>query len=196
MATTSASGKRMHTAYTRRRRCRGTYYKGYVLAYVSSLAEKLGCSFSAVVNLLLEKVIEKNLAGPIEESLGLEVRRLQLIEEETGLRQTLKVILRSGAYLPQYAEKLFGGEKPTMFRKGRLPLPALTDVREQNIVRRILARRENVVSELLEIEDKLLPEDRFEVGLEETGWTVRSNRPPWRTKTGQSKPKTGGRKKE
>ena len=191
MASPSASEKRMHTAYTRRRRCRGTYYKGFVLAYVKGFAERLGCSFSSVVNLLLEKVIETNLAGSVEECLGLEVKRLQLMDEEVDLRRTLNVILRSGAYLPQYAEKLFGGESPTFLKESRLPLPALTSVKEQDIVRRILARREKVVSELLEIEDKLLPEERFMVGLEETGWTTRSNRPRGK-KTGRSNQQTGG----
>jgi len=176
-----------------RRRSRGTYYRGYVLAYVSGLAEKMGCSFSSVVNFLLEKVISES--GEVEEPLTLEVRRQQLLAEEFALRQTLKVLLRSGAYLPQYAQKLFGGKDPKDFgqRKGRLPLPALASTKEQEIVRRILARRERIVMELIEIADKFLPKEQFPVGLEETGWTVRSNRPRG-TRTGQSKQETGGEK--
>jgi hypothetical protein len=44
---------------------------------------------------------------------------------------------------------------------------------------------------LIEIADKLLPEEQLPVGLEESGWTVRSNRPRG-TRTGQSKHETGG----
>lgn len=176
-----------------RRRSRGTYYRGYVLAYVSGLAGRLGCSFSSVVNFLLEKVISES--GEVEEALSLEVRRQQLLSEEAGLRQTLKVLLRSGAYLPQYAQRLFEGKnsKDLVSRKGRLPLPALASLKEQQIVRRILARRERIVMELLEIADRLLPKEQFPVGLEESGWTVRSNRPRG-TRIGQSKHETGGEK--
>jgi len=185
----------MQYAYPKRRRCRGTYYKDYILTHVLSLAKKLGCSFSCAVNLLLEAMISEGLAGNVEEHLGLEVRRQHLLAEEAALRQIQKVLLRSGAYLPQYAQRLFGGKDPkdTASRKGRLPLPALASVKEQQIIRRILARRERIVLELLEIADKLLPKEQFPVGLEESGWTVRSNRPQG-TRTGQFKHETGGEK--
>lgn len=97
VTSSSASKSDMQYAYGSRRRCRGTYYKGFVLAFVSSLAKKVGVSFSAVVNLLLEKLIEGDLAGAVEESVALKVKRLRLLEEEVELRRTLKVILRSGA---------------------------------------------------------------------------------------------------
>ena len=185
----SSASKNLHTAHLNRRRSRGTYYKDYVLAYVLGVSEKLGCSFSCAVNLLLEATISQGLIGEVEEALALEVRRQQLLFEEAGLRQTLKVLLRSGAYLPEYARKLFEGKdaRDFAYRKGRLPLSALASAKEQEIVKRILARREQIVLELLGIADKLLPKEQFQVGLEESGWTVRSNRPPWRNKTGQSK---------
>ena len=187
----------MHTAYARRRRCRGTYYKDYVASYVFGVVSRVGCSFSAVVNRLLEKAINEGLSD-IEDKLRLEVRRSQLLDEEAGLRQTLTVLLRSGAYLPQYAEKLFVGQdsRDLLTRKGRLPLPAVASAKEQDVVRRILARREKLVEELVEVEDKLLPQDKFSAGLEETGWTTRSNQPPREPKqTGQSRQQTGGEKR-
>lgn len=192
-ASSSASAKRMQYAYPKRRGCRGTYYKDYILTHVLGLAKKLGCSFSCAVNLLLEAMISEGLAGNVEEHLGLEVRRQQLLAEEAALAQIQKVLVRSGAYLPQYAQRLFGGKDPKdiMLGKGRLPLPALASVKEQEIVRRILARREHIVLELIEIADKLLPNEQFPVGLEESGWTVRSNRPR-ENRTGQSKHETGG----
>jgi hypothetical protein len=178
-----------------RRRSRGVYFKDYVFAFVFGFAEKSRCSFNCAVNLLLEKIISQGLSVQVEEELRLEVRRQQLLAEETSLRQTLTVLLRSGAYLPLYAQGLFEGKDPRdlAYRKGRLPLPALASAREQEIVRRILARRERIVMELIEIADKLLPKEQFLVGLTETGWTVRSNRPRG-NRTGQSKQKTGGEK--
>lgn len=80
-------------------------------------------------------------------------------------------------------------------KKNRLPLPAIASVEEQDIVHRILARREAVVSELLEVADELLPEEQFMVGLEESGWTIRSNRVRG-SKAEESKQGYGGEKLE
>ncbi|MCZ2808924.1 MAG: hypothetical protein O2V44_06190 [Candidatus Bathyarchaeota archaeon] len=92
-----------------RRRCRGTYYQGYILAYVLGFADRVGCSFSRAVNSLLDKAMGEGLSD-VEETLRLEVRREQILAEERSLRERLRVILRSGAYLKDYAEELLLGD--------------------------------------------------------------------------------------
>jgi len=189
----------MHTAYTRRRRCRGTYYKEYVLAYVSGLAERVDCSFSRAVNGLLEKAIGEGF-GEVEETLGLQVRKARLLEEEAGLRETLRVILRSGAYLKDYAKELLLGDfKQISNLRNRVGIFAQVKPKELNVILRILKRREDLVNELLEIEDKLLPSEPYPFMVTEQGWRIgelhyaRGSR-RLETETGRSKPRqeTGG----
>lgn len=202
-ATSSASRKHMHTAYTSSRRCRGTYYKGYVLAYVSNLAERVGCSFSRAVNCLLDRAIGEGLSE-VEERLSLQVRKARLLEEEANLRETLRVILRSGAYLKDYAKELLLGDfKQISNLKNRVGIFAHVKPKELNVILRILKRREDLVSELLEIEDRLLPSEPYPFMVTEHGWKigdfhyVRDSR-RLETETGRSKPKqkTGGGKRK
>jgi len=171
-ATSSASKQRMHTAYTRRSRCRGTYYKDYVLAYVYGFAERTGCSFSHAVNCLLEKVLSEGLKE-VEEKLGLEVKREQLLEEERNLRERLRVILRSGTYIKDYLKNLLFGDVEEISRlKRREGVYARLTPKELNIILRLLKRREDLVAELLEIEDKLLPSEAYSLVLTEQGWKI------------------------
>lgn len=162
----------MHTAYARRRRCRGTYYKGYVFAFVCAFAEKVGCSFSHAVNCLLEKALSEGVKE-VAENLRLEVRRLQLVAEERGLRERLRVILRSGAYLRGYAERLLLGDPKQIFcLKKRVGIYAHVGPKELNVVLRILKRREDLVKKLLEAEDQLLPSEPYPFMVTEQGWKI------------------------
>jgi len=200
-ATSSSSKKGMHTAYTRRRRCRGTYYKDYVLAYVSALAEKLNCSFSRAVNGLLDKAIGEGLSE-VEERVSLEVRKAKLLKEETNLRETLRVILRSGAYLKDYAKELLLGDfKQISNLRNRAGIFSQVKPKELNVILRILKRREDLVDELLEIEDKLLPSEAYPFMVTEQGWKIGEfhfardrSRPT--NQTGQSEKRLGGEKEE
>jgi len=156
-----------------RKRCRGTYYKGYVYDFVLGFAARVGCSFSFAVNFLLEKAFSEGLAGRIEDQLYLEVRREQLLAEERSLRERLRVILRSGAYLKDYAkELLLGDEKQIYNLKRRVGIYANVNPKELNVILRILKRREDLVNELLEIEDKLLPSASYPFMVTEHGWEL------------------------
>ncbi len=194
----------MHTAYGRRRRCRGTYYKRFVLAFVSGFAERVGCSFSHAVNCLLEKALSEEL-GEVEEKLRLEVRREQLLAEERSLRERLTVILRSGAYLKDYAKELLLGDLEQISSlKRRIGVYAHVKPKELNVILRILKRREDLVDELLEVEDKLLPSEAYPFMVTEHGWTIgdsvytrdKIRRLKPNRKTGQSKQRTGGEKQQ
>lgn len=108
-----------------------------------------------------------------EEQLSLEVKREQLLAEERSLRQRLNVILRSGAYLKDYAKKLLLGDENEISKlKRRVGIYAHVKPKELNIILRILKRREDLVNELLEIEDKLLPESTYPFMVTEQGWKI------------------------
>jgi hypothetical protein len=83
----------------------------------------------------------------------------ELMREEHGLRRVWAAIGRSGSYLPQYVDRVLRPQE-SLFRQGQVPLRALS-VKEEEIFRRIAARREVIAQEIVSIQDKLLPEKRF-----------------------------------
>jgi len=96
-----------------------------------------------------------------EDEERLKTRLAKLLHEEWELMQSGRVVLRSGAFLDGYAAKLIEGNEKLSVRLGRQPLRALADEREVNVVKRLLARREAVVQEILSIQDRLLPADEY-----------------------------------
>jgi hypothetical protein len=159
--------------FRRGRGCeRGVYFKGYVYDFVLGFAERVGCSFSHAVNFLLEKALSEGI-GNVEDKLRLEVRREQLLAEERSLCQRLRVILRSGAYLKDYAKKLLLGDSEQITNlKRRVGVYSHVKPEELNIILRILKRREDLVNELLEVEDRLLPSARYPFMVTEHGWKI------------------------
>jgi hypothetical protein len=117
-------------------------------------------SLNRVVNLALLDF----LGGGVGEELRLRLRLFVLVNEERELRSFSRTMLRSGSFLPEYAAKLLGEPKGKPFYfEGRKPLDALNPV-EADVVRRILARREEISREIAEVLGKLLPEKRFVLG--------------------------------
>lgn len=98
------------------------------------------------------------------EELRLKARLGQLMRQEAELRYNMRVMLRSGSYLPQYADKLFRekyDKNESMFvRVGQVPLKALSQ-REEDVARRVLAERERIAEEIADVLDQLLPKKRF-----------------------------------
>jgi len=171
----SAKSSAVCRHFRRRRGCeRGVYFRGYVYDFVSGFAERVSCSFSFAVNFLLEKVLSEHQAlSRVEDQLRLEVRREQLLAEERSLRERLNVILRSGAYLQDYAKRLLLGDEEEISKfKRRVGIYAHVNPKELNIILRIFKRRKDVVNELLEIEDKLLPSDTYPFMVTEHGWKI------------------------
>lgn len=99
-----------------------------------------------------------------DEVLRLRARLALLRREEMDLRQSMRVMLRSGSYLPQYADKLFreryDGGSSFFVRRGQVPLKALS-VAEEDVARRVLAERERIAGEIADVLGKLLPKKRF-----------------------------------
>ncbi|MGQ9640680.1 MAG: hypothetical protein ACUVUF_00960 [Candidatus Bathycorpusculaceae bacterium] len=98
------------------------------------------------------------------EELRLRAKLASLRRQEAELRQVMRVMLRSGSYLPQYADRLFrerfDRNEPSFVRSGQVPLKAL-NAREEDIARRVLAERERIAQEIADILDRLLPKRRF-----------------------------------
>jgi len=99
-----------------------------------------------------------------DEKLRLRAKLVLLRKEEAELRQTMRVMLRSGSYLPQYADKLFREKydqgESAFVRKGQVPLKALNP-KEEDVARRVLAERERIAQEIADVLDRLLPKKRF-----------------------------------
>lgn len=99
-----------------------------------------------------------------DEELRLRARLVVLRSQEADLRQSMRVMLRSGSYLPQYAGKLFREKydrsESAIVRHGQVPLKAL-GVKEEDVARRVLAERERLAQEIADVLDKLLPQKRF-----------------------------------
>ena len=113
------------------------------------------------LNRVLNEGFLLRLGQRSEDELRLRCRLAQLLHEEHELMQTGRVILRSGAFLDPYAAKLIEGNEKLSVKLGRQPLGALTGTKEVNVVKRLLARREAVVQEILDIQNKLLPSEEY-----------------------------------
>jgi len=141
-----------------------------------------GLPFNRVVNLAVSEFLKQ---GCDVEQLRLKLRLEELAREEGELRRFSRVMLRSGSFLPQYAQKLLRepGRPVSLIRDGQVPLKALSPSEEQ-VVRRILAKREAIAKEMTEILDRLLPEKSFRLKPE-------PSRRSWSRRRGTNKPKGG-----
>lgn len=112
------------------------------------------------VNRVLNEALLFWVGGLGDEELRLKARLGRLLDEERELRLVGRVVLRSGAFLDGYAEKLLAGGSGEDAKLGRKPLKALSR-EEEPVVRRLLARREEVVKEICQIEEQLLPGEEY-----------------------------------
>jgi hypothetical protein len=99
-----------------------------------------------------------------DDELRLRAKLVFLRSEEADLRQNMRVMLRSGSYLPQYADKLFREKydrsEPSFIRRGQVPLRVLSK-KEEDVARRVLAERERIAQEIADVLDQLLPKKKF-----------------------------------
>jgi hypothetical protein len=113
------------------------------------------------INQALNEALLYWAGGLNDEQLRLKVAKSRLLAEERDLYQTHRVILRSGAFLDSYAAKLIEGDETLSAKLGRQPLVAVASSKEANVVKRLLARREAIVKQIVEVEDKRLPEEEY-----------------------------------
>jgi len=113
--------------------------------------------------------IQSFIGASDEEQLKVLAEIEKLCREDNQLRRVSSVMLRSGSYLPKYADRLFrppwdsGRDKTSPFnypRKGGVPLKALNP-KEEAIMRRVLARREAIAQKIAELLDLVLPREKF-----------------------------------
>lgn len=113
------------------------------------------------INRALNEALLFWAGGLNDEQLRLKVAKARLLAEERDLYQTHRVILRSGAFLDSYAAKLIEGDETLSAKMGRQPLEAVANPKEANVVKRLLARREAVVAEIVEVQNLLLPKEEY-----------------------------------
>jgi hypothetical protein len=109
--------------------------------------------FNEVVN----RAVQSFLCVADVAELQLLAKRAALLHEESELRRTCSVMLRSGSYLPAYARKVLmePGRPLGFLQDAQKPLKALNP-REEQVFRKIVGRREEIARELAEIELELL----------------------------------------
>lgn len=112
--------------------------------------------------------------------LGAELRQLR--REEKELRDTWRLVSRSGAYLPEYVDKVVR-PKNSPFRVGQVPLKALGKD-EEDVFLRIAHRREEIAKRVVEIEKVLLEPKRFKPWGYETSQSRRREHKPEKTVLG------------
>jgi len=99
-----------------------------------------------------------------DEELRLRAKLVLLRSQEAELRQNMRVMLRSGSFLPQYADRLlrekYDRSDPAFVRHGQVPLRALSR-KEEDVARRVLAERERIAQEIADVLSQLLPKKRF-----------------------------------
>ena len=119
-----------------------------------------GLSFNEVVNLAVQAFLGK---CDLRE-LRLRARVAELLREEVELRRVCSCMLRSGAYLPGYAERVLKTEKgkplersPFRFSREESDRPlACLSRSEEKVFRKICARREEIAREVAEVQAQLL----------------------------------------
>ena len=121
------------------------------------------------VNTLVNLAVQSFIGASDEEKLKVLAEIEVLVREEQQLKRVSSVMLRSGSFLPKYADKLFRPpwdserDKTSPFnypRKGDVPLKALNP-KEEAIMRRVLARREAIAQRIAELLDRVLPAEKF-----------------------------------
>jgi len=127
-----------------------------VLAFLR-VARKMGLSVNAVLN---EALIFYFDAYVKDNALRDDVRLAQLCSEEQKLVRLNKLMLRSGAYLDSYAGKVLKGGDRVDAKLGRAPLAALSKD-EEPIFKRMVAKREAIVREIIEILSRQLPKEEY-----------------------------------
>jgi hypothetical protein len=118
--------------------------------------------FNEVVNL----AVQGFLGQCSVKELRLKAKLAALLREESELRKVCSCMLRSGAYLPSYAERVLKDHKgkPSPFTysvgaDGDKPLGALGK-REEKVFRKICTRREEIALAVAEIQSELLKDVR------------------------------------
>lgn len=136
---------------------------------------ELGVSVNDFVNRACEELIASKLSGEVLERFKVEAEMDSLREDERDLRSDLRLILRNGAYLPDYASKLLEGDRAqvSLIRRRRA-VYSQVEPEELDVILRILARREAIAKRLVELKAQTLPKDRYPFGLTERGFRTRA----------------------
>jgi hypothetical protein len=122
---------------------------------LAGLSQRSGENVNALVNRAVGDFLER--CDVQELRLGAELCRLK--REERELRDTWRLISRSGAYLPQYVDKVVRPQG-SPFQLGQVPLRALGKS-EEDVFLRIAHRREEIAKRVVEIERVLLSPKKF-----------------------------------
>ncbi|MDH5690151.1 MAG: hypothetical protein OEY81_01820 [Candidatus Bathyarchaeota archaeon] len=159
-----------------------TYRNVYFWRSVYPLLRAFAKRTKTPVNTLVNLAIQSFIGASDEEQLKVLAEIEALVREEQQLKRVSSVMLRSGSFLPKYADKLFRApwdserDKTSPFnypRKGDVPLKALNP-KEEVIMRRVLARREAIAQRIAELLGHVLPKEKFRLAPRRSGSRCRA----------------------
>jgi len=144
---------------------RGVAFRFHVYERLEKLARETGRNFSDLVNEALCLYLSRDLSPEERERFKLVKEKNDLQRENDELHRDLKAILKHGAYLHDAVIDIALGRRRRTSsdgeRLGLLQRPGKE--KELEIVLRIMAQREKNTQRLVEIEDVLLPEEKFDL---------------------------------
>lgn len=143
---------------------------------VSSLLLGFCKEHNVSVNQAVNLAVSGFLGSCDVEGLRLKARLGVLLREEKDLRRTCTAMLRSGSYLPGYVERVLmePGRPLTFLSTRQTPLKALNP-KEEKVFRRVAARREQIASEIADVQ-LLLLKDVKPFSLKPDSWSRRRDK--------------------
>ncbi|MDH5267386.1 MAG: hypothetical protein OEW62_06865 [Candidatus Bathyarchaeota archaeon] len=147
---------------------RSVWFWARLYPLLRGLSVRTGTPVNTLVNLAVQSFV--GVVGEGELRVWSEVEKL--VREDSQLRRVSSTMLRSGSYLPKYADRLFRapwdaegvsareGFRYVKPRVGDVPLKALNP-KEEAVMRRVLARREAIAQRIAELLDLVLPKEKF-----------------------------------
>lgn len=144
---------------------RSVYFWRSVYPLLREFARRTGTPVNELVNLAVQDFVGASDVEQLKVLAEIE----KLVREDGQLRRVSSVMLRSGSYLPKYADRLFrppwdpDRDKTSPFNypsKGEVPLKALNP-KEEAVMRRVLARREAIAARIAELLGMVLPKEKF-----------------------------------
>jgi len=151
---------------------RSVWFRRDVAPLLLGFCKEHGVSVNEVVNL----AVSGFLGCCDVEVLKLKARLVVLLREEKELRRTCTAMLRSGSYLPGYVERVLKepGRPLNFLSTMQTPLKALNP-KEEKVFRRVASRREQIASEIADIQLLLLKDVR-PFSLKPDSWSRRRDK--------------------
>lgn len=153
---------------------RGLAFPYWLWERLTEISEDRNWTVNKVVNDAVLKYVAESLSGEDLEKFQLLAEENKLLAENERLFTVMKRVLRDGAYINDAAKCVILGDENfyERWQKKAEGLYNRLTKDELDFLLRIFAAREKNTARIVEIERKLLPEDRLAMERVEEGWRL------------------------